>query len=145
MRKLKAAAFGVIAVAAAAQLYRPERSNPPVDPAASFEAVVKPPPAAAAALERSCRDCHSHRTVWPWYSAVAPASWLVVRDVNQGRAHLNLSQWNIYGPEMSAIRLRQMCSEVASGDMPPKYYTPLHPLSRPGAEGVAAVCGIPRS
>jgi hypothetical protein len=145
MRKLRIAALGLVVVAAGVQLRRPPRTNPPVDPGASFEAVVKPPPDAAALLERSCRDCHSYRTVWPWYSGIAPVSWLVARDVNQGRAHLNLSQWNLYGPEMSALRIGQMCQAVANGDMPPKYYTPLHPEARPGAGGVAAVCGIPRS
>ena len=145
MRKLRNAVVVLVIVGAAAQLHRPARTNPPTSPEASFEAVVKPPPDAAALLERSCRDCHSHRTVWPWYSGIAPASWLVVRDVNQGRAHLNLSEWNLYGPEMSALRINQMCRAVASGEMPPKYYTPLHPQARPGAAGVAAVCGIPRS
>lgn len=144
MRKLKIGALALVVVGAGAQLHRPERSNPPVDPAATFEAVVKPPPEAAAALDRSCRDCHSNRTVWPWYSGIAPVSWLVTRDVNEGRGHLNLSQWNIYGSEMSALKIGQMCREIATGEMPPKYYTPLHPQARPGASGVAAVCGIPR-
>jgi hypothetical protein len=145
MRKLRIAALLLVVAAAAAQLHRPERTNPPVDPGASFEAVVKPPAQAAAVLERSCRDCHSHRTEWPWYSSVAPMSWVVARDVNQGRAHLNLSRWNVYSDEMSGVRINQMCEEVKTGEMPPKYYTPLHPEARPGATGVAAVCGIPRS
>ncbi len=145
MRKLRTAVLLVVVAAAGAQLHRPELTNPPADPGASFEAVVKPPPHAAAVLERSCRDCHTHRTEWPWYSGIAPVSWVVARDVNQGRAHLNLSQWNLYGPEMSSLRISQMCTAIATGEMPPKYYTPLHPQARPGAAGVAAVCGIPRS
>ncbi len=145
MRKWKVAALVLVIAAAAIQLYRPARTNPPADPNASFEAVVKPPPGAAAVLERSCRDCHSYRTAWPWYSGVAPASWMVARDVTEGRARLNLSKWDIYGPEMSGLRVGQMCRAMANGEMPPKYYTPLHPQARPGEAGVAAVCGIPRS
>jgi heme-binding protein len=126
---------------AGAQLYQPERANPPVDPAASFNAVARPHPIAAAALNRACRDCHSHETVWPWYSRVAPASWLVARDVRIGRAHLNLSEWKNYGPEMSTIRIRSMCEEVSEHKMPPPYYRPLHRGAGLTTAEVQALCG----
>src|SRR5271169_1433876 len=45
-------------------------------------------------VHRACFDCHSNETVWPWYSHVAPVSWLLRRDVNGGRSHLNFTEWN---------------------------------------------------
>jgi hypothetical protein len=142
MRKIKFAALGLGVLFVGAQFCRPARTNPPEDPAASFTAVARPPAAAARVVARACHDCHSNQTVWPWYSNVAPVSWLVTSDVNEGRAHLNFSQWNIYSPEMSKIRLRSVCREVREGDMPPKYYTPLHPDARLTAEDVSALCGM---
>src|SRR6516162_4122750 len=81
------------------QFFRPERTNPLSDPAASFEAVAKPSSEVIASLKRACYDCHSNQTVWPWYSNLAPVSWLIASDVKQGRAHLNFSEWTRPGPE----------------------------------------------
>ena len=142
MRKLRAALLALVVSFALAQFVKSERTNPPSDPAAGFEAVVQPPPHAAAVVARSCRDCHSNETAWPWYSRVAPVSWLVARDVREGRAHLNFSQWNNYGPEMSRLRLKAICEEASQGNMPPKYYTPLHRGSRLTADDVGALCGL---
>ncbi len=141
MKRAKIILGSLFAVLAAAQAIRPDRGNPPVNQAAAFETVAKPPQPVAETVARSCADCHSHRTVWPWYSKIAPASWLVASDVKEGRAKLNFSEWNIYSPEMSRIRVRAMCEAVKSGDMPPKYYTPLHPRARLAEPDVAAICG----
>jgi len=118
----------------------PDLSNPPINPAATFEAVAKPNPAAAAVLQRACYDCHSNRTVWPWYSRVAPASWLVAGDVKEGRAHLNLSEWANYGSEMAAEKLRGICNEAKSGAMPLWQYRLIHPQARLSADDVNALC-----
>lgn len=130
------------AVFLAAQFFQPARTNPPADPGASFAAVVKPPAHTAAVIGRSCADCHSNQTRWPWYSRVSPVSWMVARDVKQGRARLNFSEWNLYGPEMSKLRIGAMCRAAAQGDMPPKFYTPVHPEARLTEPDVAALCGL---
>ena len=137
-KRAAVAAIAVVAVAAGMQLVRPETTNPPADPTTAFAA----PQPAAAVLERSCLDCHSNRTVWPWYSKVAPASWLVAQDVKEGRTRLNFSEWNHYGPEMAALRLKAACKEASEGDMPPWQYTLVHRNAKPGAEGVAAICAL---
>lgn len=126
-----------------AQLIQPERLNPPVDPAASFEAVAKPPQAIAEMVRRSCHDCHSNETAWPWYSRISPVSWLVARDVKVGRAKLNFSQWNIYGSEMTGIKLSAMCEEVSKGEMPPAYYLPMHPKAKVQQSEITALCATP--
>lgn len=71
---------------------------------------------------RACKDCHSNETEWPWYSFVAPASWLVQRDVEAGRSHLNVSEWGRaenHGDEAAKL--------VREGEMPPWFYLPAHP------------------
>jgi Haem-binding domain len=75
--------------------------------------------------KRACFDCHSNETRWPWYSNIAPVSWLVQNDVNEGRAHLNFSEWN--RPQKHA---KDATEEVRQGGMPLWYYVPLHAEAR---------------
>lgn len=110
-------------VAIASILTRPHASE---NAGASLLVGAHVPPEVRAALQRSCRDCHSEATDFPWYSYVAPISLLVVDDVTQGREHLNLSRWNEY----SLIRRERCLSEIANqiqdGGMPLASYTWIH-------------------
>lgn len=139
-KTLRTAALAVVAVAVGIQFIQPDRTNPPSDPAASFEAVAKPSPQAAALVRRACYNCHSNQTVWPWYARVAPMSWLVAGDVRDGRAHLNLSEWNRLSPEMSRIKMGAMCEEMRKGEMPLWQYLLLHPEAKLSREDIAAFC-----
>ena len=78
------------------QLIRPAHSNPPITAGETIQARLPIDPVVDSMLIRSCNDCHSNLTVWPWYTNVAPASWLIVSDVRRGRAELNFSEWGIY-------------------------------------------------
>ena len=131
---LLAAAFVII------QFIRPARTNPPVNPAQSIEANLQVSPQVAAIFDRSCKDCHSNKTVWPWYSNVAPVSWLVTDDVNQGRSAMNLSGWGSYDKDKQSHRLRDMCEQVSDGQMPLSIYTPLHHGSKLSADDVKTIC-----
>jgi hypothetical protein len=145
-RKILLRAAGVVVLLLiAAQFVQPDLANPRSDPAASFRAVANPSPRVAAIVDRSCRDCHSNQTIWPWYSRVSPVSWMVARDVKEGRAKLNFSQWNIYGTEMAQIRLREACEQVKAGKMPLPYYLPLHPEARLSAEEISVFCAASES
>lgn len=84
------------------------------------------PPQLTAILNRSCMDCHSNRTVWPWYSYVAPVSWLVERDVRGGRDHMNLSAWHQYSLKQQQQLLADIGSAVKNREMPPPQYTLVH-------------------
>jgi hypothetical protein len=116
------ACFGLL------QLTNPARTNPPV--VSDMMATNAPPPPVAALFRAACYDCHSHETKWPWYSHVAPASWLVVNDVNEGRHHLNLSDWPDAHPDWQVRRLENMSDQIQSGDMPPKKYAAIHADAR---------------
>lgn len=97
-----------------------ETTNPPV------ERDIPTSPAVKAILRRACYDCHSYETVWPWYSRVAPISWLLTRDVRDGQAELNFSTWDRYSPQQQVKKLQESWKEVSEGEMPPWYYLPVH-------------------
>jgi hypothetical protein len=125
----------------AIQVYRPATSNPPEDPSHNLRAVAQVPPDVDHMLAQSCNDCHSYKTVWPWYTKVAPSRWLVVSDVNDGRRHLNFSEWAKLTPERQQRKLTEICEEVEQGDMPLKQYTWIHTetgLSKNQREAICA-------
>ena len=97
-----------------------DRTNPPVT------GTIEAPGKVMAILHRSCYDCHSNETKWPWYSYVAPASWLVEKDVQDGRKHLNFSQWDTYSEKRRRHKIKEIGEEVAEGEMPLWFYVPLH-------------------
>ena len=147
-RRIVKVLMALLAILLAIQIIRPSRTNPPVDPKATLQAHVEVPPDVDALLTRACGDCHSHGTRWPWYSTVAPVSWLVANDVNEGREHLNFSDWEKrHHHEESPFD--QICKQIRDGDMPPWYYTLLHPQSRLSTNDVQAICtwtaGPPRN
>jgi Haem-binding domain len=131
-------ALGLFLVAA--QIYRPARTNPPIDYKQQIRAIFAEEPAIASILDRSCNDCHSNRTVWPWYSNVAPASWLVVSDVNRGRRQANFSEWRTYTADKRSKLLEAICKEVTEGDMPPITYTPMHSAAKLTKADAQEIC-----
>lgn len=135
----------VILSAAGLQLYQPDRSNPPSNPAASFEAVARPAPELADVLRRTCYDCHSNETRWPWYSRVSPVSWLIARDVRRGRARLNFSEWDRLSPQAAQHKLREACEEVRAGEMPLALYRWIHPEARLSATDADPICAASKS
>ena len=113
--------FGLLILVLAIQLIPADRENPP-----SVETIAAPP-AVEQILRRSCFDCHSYETQWPWYAYIAPASWLVAYDVHEARDHLNFSTWQIYDEDERIDNLEEMWEEIEEGNMPLWYYLPLHP------------------
>jgi len=123
---LKVLLVVLIVVFLGMQFVQPARTNPPVDASKTMFATGKVPADVRAILERSCADCHSHATVWPWYSNVAPVSWLLADDVEHGRKQVNYSVWGNYTPKRAEHKLEEICEQVEQGDMPPTEYTLLH-------------------
>lgn len=113
--------FGLLILVLAIQLIPADRENPP-----SVETIAAPP-GVEQILRRSCFDCHSYETQWPWYAYIAPASWLVAYDVHEARDHLNFSTWQLYDEDERIDNLEEMWEEVEEGNMPLWYYLPLHP------------------
>jgi Haem-binding domain len=123
-----------------AQFFGPARTNPVAEASQAIESRLQVKPEVSAILDRSCNDCHSNKTRWPWYSHVAPVSWFVIDHVNEGRENLNFSEWTQYPPATADSLLRQMCREVRSGAMPLSSYTPLHKGSEVSIEDRQKLC-----
>jgi hypothetical protein len=115
--------IAIVTILFLAQFIRIDRSNPPVRSDLE-DGATKP------ILHRACYNCHSNETMWPWYSSVAPVSWLLGSDVSEGRSHLNFSEWGTYDSGTRSHKLRNIAEEVQSGDMPPWYYSIVHRDSR---------------
>ncbi|MCA1619168.1 MAG: heme-binding domain-containing protein [Acidobacteria bacterium] len=136
--KWSAVAFALVFLGA--QAVRPDRTNPPVDASKTLGANTRMTPEVAAILERSCNDCHSSETVWPWYSNVAPASWFLKWHVDEGRRELSFSEWATYTKRKRERKLHEICQQVESGAMPLKSYLPLHPEARLSDEDRRVIC-----
>jgi hypothetical protein len=127
MRKLFLPFLGAIAIGASGLALRPTPTPQPAQPLLEASNID---PTTLAMLERSCQNCHSQRTEWPWYSHLPPASWLVHSDVNRARAHMNFSQWHNLTADERRTLLAEIGAVVRKGIMPPAHYTLLHPSSK---------------
>lgn len=123
---LRRAALLVLALLLVAQVvpYGRDHTNPPVTQSVRWDSARTEELAAGA-----CLDCHSNLTVWKWYSNIAPFSWLIQRDVQEGRDNLNFSEWDRPQPEVGEI-----VEAVREGSMPPVQYKPLHSGARLSSE-----------
>lgn len=149
----RGALLGFFGLLIGIQLIRPARTNPPVVPAQTLEAAVTIPPQVEDTLQRSCYDCHSDLTRWPWYSNVAPISWFVIDHVDSGRRHVNFSDWlrsNTKSPaEYTRERFEAICKEVRSHEMPLFSYLLVHRAARLSEGDIELICqwtrtGLPK-
>jgi hypothetical protein len=143
-RRLKQATVVVVVVFATAQFIRPGRANPATDARQSIQGSAGTPNALVAILDRSCGDCHSNRTVWPWYARVAPLSWLMAAGVKKGREVVNFSEWSSYSAATQHTRMVMSCDAVSKGTMPGRAWTTLHPETRLSAQDIATICAAAR-
>ncbi len=100
------------------------RTNPPVESDVAVPAELK------TVLQRACYNCHSNETTWPWYSRVAPVSFLIANDVKEGRRQINFSAWNQYGGNRKARKLKEIVEQVEQNKMPQWYYVLVHPEAK---------------
>lgn len=137
-------ALSVVGLLVLVQLvpYGREHKNPPIAAEPSWNQA-----STRALAARACFDCHSNETRWPWYSHLAPTSWLVQNHVDEGRQTLNFSQWNENYKEA-----HEAAESVLEGSMPPRSYLLLHPAARlqPAerselARGLGATFGVNQS
>jgi hypothetical protein len=108
---------GVVLIAL--QFVTVDRENPPVTGEISA-------PGVQPIFERACYDCHSNATEWPWYAHIAPVSWLVAHDVEEGREHLNFSRWSAYSQEDQTELREEIWEEVREDEMPLWFYVAVH-------------------
>lgn len=108
------------------QFFRVEQSNPPINAVETINAAVEVPPDIQIILGRSCNDCHSNSTIYPWYANVQPSGWYVKDHINDGRRHLNFSIFNTYPLSKKQKKLSEICEQVRSSEMPLPAYLWIH-------------------
>jgi len=138
-KTLKWIGYVLVAALVVIQFIRPGHDNPASDPSMSIWADATVPAAVQTILKNSCGDCHSNQTAWPWYSHIAPASWLVAGDVQEGREHMNLSHWKEWTDKKRAKKRVEIGEETRDGEMPLGIYTLLHPDAGLSPEQIATL------
>lgn len=123
---LKIIALVLIAAFVVIQFFRIDKANPPIVESETLEAGLAVPPDIQLILGRSCNDCHSHKTVFPWYSNIQPVAWWLKDHINEARDELNFSKFNTYTAKKKAKKLEEVCEEVRSGAMPLPSYLWIH-------------------
>ncbi|MDD5160874.1 MAG: heme-binding domain-containing protein [Sulfuricurvum sp.] len=121
---MKLKILGALAVTAIVIQFIPygkDHVNPPIMSEPQWDS-----PRTHELFNRACAACHSHETTYPWYSNIAPISWLIARDTNEGREHFNVSMWGIQKKNEG----KDAAKEVREGDMPPWFFLPTHPEAR---------------
>jgi hypothetical protein len=121
---VKRGLLGAGAVLVVAQLVPVDRSNPPVQGEVAAPAEVR------AILRRACYDCHSNEVRWPWYGRVAPVSWLLERDVREGRKEVNFSVFDQYPEKKRRRKWKEIPEQLQKGEMPPWFYVAAHGQAR---------------
>ncbi len=111
---------GIIAI----QFVDVDRTNPPAT------GDIKAPAEVKSILKHSCYQCHSNETEWPWYSYVAPISWLIESDVKEGREHLNFSEWENLRSKKKDEKKDEIWEQISKSEMPPSTYTFIHTNAR---------------
>jgi hypothetical protein len=128
--------ISLVLIFVAAQFVRPPFSNPPVNPAHELRATAP----VQSILDRSCNDCHSNRTKYPWYSQITPVSWWLKDHIDEGRGELNLSEFGTYEPKKAAHKLEEVCEMVEKGEMPLREYVWGHPSAKLSVADKQTLC-----
>ena len=125
-RVIKILFIVVILAFVVGQFIRPDFSNPPVVPSEALAASTQIPSDVQRVLTRSCNDCHSNETQYPWYSKVTPFNWFLANHIQDGRHELNFSEWNTYTTTKKVRKLEELCEQVEHGAMPLPSYLWIH-------------------
>lgn len=123
---LKRILLGLVVVLVIMQFFQIDKTQPPSDPQDDFIKLLSPPEQVAALLKTSCYDCHSYETAYPWYTNVAPLSWWIGHHIEEGREHLNFSEWGKYTERRQKHKLEECWEEVEEGLMPLDSYLWVH-------------------
>lgn len=137
---LKYAVIGLALTFLIAQFIRPSFTNPPVNASERLEASVSVPADVAAILKRSCSDCHTNETDYPWYSQITPVNWWLKNHIDEGRGEMNFSTWGTYTPKRKAKKLEEVCEQVELGAMPLPSYLWGHRDAALSAEDSKLLC-----
>ncbi|MFQ5446965.1 MAG: heme-binding domain-containing protein [Saprospiraceae bacterium] len=112
------------------QFFQIDKTTPPHEAVKDFIALENPPLEIATLLHDACYDCHSNLTEYPWYTNVQPVAWWINNHINEGRQHLNFSNWGSYNAKKKAHKAEELVEMVSEKEMPLKSFTWMHPEAR---------------
>lgn len=118
--------IGILIVLILIQFIRPQRNNGDALGRNDFTHEIPTPDSVMGILKTSCFDCHSNRTVYPWYAEIAPVSWWLSNHVNEGKAELNFSEFITYNDKRKNKKLEEIAKTVEEHEMPLSSYTLIH-------------------
>ncbi len=132
----------VLAVAfVGGQLYRPDRTAATIVQSETLEATTQVPENVAQVLKRSCNDCHTNQTNYPWYSNITPVNWFLAHHIDEGRQKLNFSIWNTYNAKKKGHKLDEICDQIIGGEMPHHQYLWMHGDAKLSDADKRLLCG----
>ena len=133
---IKKIALGLALLLVAGQFVRPARNLSAGSGPNDISAKYPVPASVQTVLQRACYDCHSNYTHYPWYAEVQPVRWFLDSHVNDGKRHLNFSEYGGYPAKRAAKKAEEIADEVEQHQMPLKSYTWMHPEARLTAEEI---------
>lgn len=124
----------------AIQFIRPDFTNPPIIAEQTLEAHIQVPENVKTILSRSCADCHTNATVYPWYSKIQPAAWFLADHIRDGRAELNFSEWGTFSKRKQKRKLEEVCEQIEIREMPLPSYLWIHRDAQMSDEEIKILC-----
>lgn len=126
--------YSIAAIFIIIQFFQIDRSTPEISPQHDFIQTMNPPADIVNLLKVACYDCHSYQTTYPWYSNINPVGWWLKKHINEGRKHLNFSEWATFPTGKKDHKLEECYEEIQEGEMPLNSYTWTHADARLSAE-----------
>ncbi|WP_437395094.1 heme-binding domain-containing protein [Flagellimonas lutimaris] len=139
MKIVKKIAIALLVVLIGMQFYRPEKNVSEGDYVTTFETETQPSPEVKEILKAACYDCHSANTEYPWYNNIAPVSYWLANHIEEGKEHLNFSDWENYDAKKKDHKLEEVIEEVKEGEMPLNEYTWTHADAKLSDEQISAL------
>lgn len=122
------------------QFLRPNFVNPPIIESNTLESDLNVPNEVNAILQRSCKDCHTNKTNYPWYANIQPIGWYLANHIEEGRRELNFSEWKNFSNQRKRRKLKEICEEVESREMPLRSYLLVHREAWLSDEDIRILC-----
>ena len=126
MKKNKLILIALVAILIIIQFFKIDKSHPELSPDNDYLVVANAPQGIKSNITKSCYDCHSYQTTYPWYSNIAPVSWMINHHIDEGREHINFSEWGNYPLQKQTLVQEECMEEVEENGMPLKSYTMIH-------------------
>jgi hypothetical protein len=144
-KALKIIALLLVIAFVVIQFFRIDKTNPPVEPENTIESALAVPADVYQIFGRSCNDCHSNNTNYPWYSNVQPVAWFLRDHITEGRRELNFSEFRTYNAKKQKHKLEEICEMVEHDSMPLASYLWIHRDAKLSDSDKKALCDWSRS